>query len=68
MATVNATGTVVPEEVIDVGAQVVGRIVEFGPDPDPSEVYDHLTAQELKPGLIFDGDRVPLINPPVDTG
>jgi putative restriction endonuclease len=28
-----------------------------------SEVHDHLTANELKPGFIFDGDRIPLINP-----
>jgi HlyD family secretion protein len=31
--TVEATGTLEPEEVIDVGAQVVGRIDEFGIDP-----------------------------------
>jgi HlyD family secretion protein len=35
-ATVSATGTVVPEEVIDVGAQVVGQIKEFGRDLDDS--------------------------------
>jgi HlyD family secretion protein len=35
-ASVSATGTVVPEEVIDVGAQVVGQIKEFGPDLDDS--------------------------------
>ncbi|MFZ5776509.1 MAG: efflux RND transporter periplasmic adaptor subunit [Thermodesulfobacteriota bacterium] len=29
---INATGTVEPEEVIDVGAQVAGRIVAFGAD------------------------------------
>ena len=28
-----------------------------------SEVHDHLTAAELKPGFIFDGARVPLVNP-----
>jgi putative restriction endonuclease len=27
------------------------------------EVHDHLTANELKPGFIFDGERIPLINP-----
>jgi putative restriction endonuclease len=27
------------------------------------EVHDHLTAIELKPGFIFDGERIPLINP-----
>jgi HlyD family secretion protein len=31
--TVSATGTVEPEEVIDVGAQVVGRIKALGKDP-----------------------------------
>jgi HlyD family secretion protein len=30
---VDATGTLEPEELIDVGAQVVGRIKEFGVDP-----------------------------------
>ena len=29
-ATISATGTVEPEEVVDVGAQVAGRIVSFG--------------------------------------
>lgn len=32
LVTVGATGTVEPEEVVDVGAQVVGRIQELGPD------------------------------------
>lgn len=31
-ATISATGTVEPEEVIDVGAQVAGKIVTFGKD------------------------------------
>jgi HlyD family secretion protein len=30
---ITATGTVEPEETIDIGAQVTGRIQEFGPDP-----------------------------------
>ncbi|MDP2758122.1 MAG: efflux RND transporter periplasmic adaptor subunit, partial [Desulfurivibrionaceae bacterium] len=32
LVTISATGTVEPEEVIDVGAQVAGRIVSFGKD------------------------------------
>jgi putative restriction endonuclease len=28
-----------------------------------SEVHDHLTATELKPGFVFQGGRIPLINP-----
>src|SRR3954469_14744003 len=31
--TVRATGTIEPEETVDVGAQVVGRIKELGVDP-----------------------------------
>jgi HlyD family secretion protein len=32
LVTISATGTVVPEEVIDVGAQIAGQIVSFGRD------------------------------------
>jgi HlyD family secretion protein len=32
LVTIGATGTVEPEEVIDVGAQVAGQILEFGKD------------------------------------
>ncbi|MBX3582853.1 MAG: HNH endonuclease [Rhizobiaceae bacterium] len=28
-----------------------------------SEVHDHLTANELKPGFEFNGERIPLVNP-----
>src|SRR5262245_42613490 len=31
--TINATGTIEPEEVVDVGAQVAGSIASFGTDP-----------------------------------
>ena len=27
------------------------------------EVHDHLTADELKPGFVFEGERIPLVNP-----
>jgi HlyD family secretion protein len=37
-ATISATGTVEPEEVVDVGAQVAGKIVAFGQDKDGREV------------------------------
>ena len=46
-ATVNATGVVEPEEVIDMGAQVAGLIQKFGP-ADPAKpdgpVVDYTTA------------------------
>lgn len=37
-ATISATGTVEPEEVVDVGAQVAGKIVSFGKDVGGREV------------------------------
>jgi HlyD family secretion protein len=41
---VEATGTVEPEEVVDVGAQVPGRILRFGPDPsDKNKAVDYRT-------------------------
>ncbi len=27
------------------------------------EVHDHLTVDELKPGFVFEGERIPLVNP-----
>lgn len=38
VATIAATGTVEPEEVVDVGAQVAGQIVAFGVDADGQQV------------------------------
>jgi len=43
----DATGTVQPEEVIDVGAQVAGKVEEFGKDPaDPNRRIDYGTKVE----------------------
>src|SRR5690349_1913477 len=36
LATISATGTIEPEEVIDVGAQVAAQIKNFGQDPTNS--------------------------------
>jgi HlyD family secretion protein len=42
--TLQATGTLEPEEVIDVAAQVQGQIVKFGADPaDPKKTVDYNT-------------------------
>ena len=41
LATINATGTIEPEEVIDVGAQVAGQIISFGTDPRGSKSIDY---------------------------
>src|SRR5439155_17562555 len=37
-ATIGATGTIEPLEVVDVGAQVAGRISAFGMDKDSKKV------------------------------
>ena len=38
VATISATGTVEPEEVVDVGAQVAGIIMEFGKDANGKQI------------------------------
>lgn len=38
IATISATGTVEPEEVVDVGAQVAGKVVSFGQDNNGSTI------------------------------
>jgi HlyD family secretion protein len=41
-AVIGATGTLEPEEVIDIGAQVAGRVEKFGADvTDPSKTIDY---------------------------
>jgi HlyD family secretion protein len=45
LVTISATGTVEPEEVVDVGAQVAGRIASFGHDLDaPDKTIDYGSA------------------------
>jgi HlyD family secretion protein len=47
LATISATGTLQAEEVIDVGAQVNGRIKEFGVDPhNAKKLVDYNTVVE----------------------
>src|SRR6185436_5254442 len=46
LATIGATGTLQPEEVIDVGAQVAGQIVEFGKDVNGKPVDFNSTVDE----------------------
>src|SRR5262249_15532813 len=51
-AVINASGTVVPKEVVDVGAQVAGKIVDFGKDPnDSTRDVDYGT--EVKQGTVL---------------
>ena len=46
LATISATGTVEPEEVIDVGSQVAGKIVAFGKDKSGRPVDYGSTVEE----------------------
>jgi HlyD family secretion protein len=46
LASISSSGTVEPEDVIDVGAQVVGQITKFGPD--------------LNKGVLASGDYPPI--------
>ncbi|WP_406694201.1 efflux RND transporter periplasmic adaptor subunit [Singulisphaera sp. Ch08] len=47
LSSISATGTLEPEEVVDVGAQVMGSILEFGQDPrDPTKSIDYGSAVE----------------------
>jgi HlyD family secretion protein len=46
--TIDATGTVEPEEVVDVGAQVAGRIFSLGTDPrDAERMIDYGSPVEI---------------------
>jgi HlyD family secretion protein len=46
--TIDATGTVQPEEVVDVGAQVAGKIFSLGTDPrDPQRRIDYGSPVEV---------------------
>lgn len=46
--TINATGTVEPEEVVDVGAQVAGKIESLGTDPrHPERTIDYGSPVEV---------------------
>jgi HlyD family secretion protein len=64
VATVSATGTLQPREVVDVGAQVLGRIISLGKDPNTqsgivdwgSEVQGPVIdsdGKEVKPGTLL---------------
>src|SRR5687768_14774777 len=46
LATIGATGTLQPEEVIDVGAQVAGQSMAFGKDTDGKPVDFNSTVEE----------------------
>jgi HlyD family secretion protein len=70
-ATIGATGTVEPEVVIDVGAQVAGRIERFGRDPRYEVVPDAVRFFNPILGQVYDSLVPPkLVNygTPVEAG
>ena len=59
LATINATGTIEPQEVVDVGAQIAGEIVSFGSDPrDPKKSISFLSPVEQGTVLARIADRL----------
>jgi HlyD family secretion protein len=55
LATINATGTIEPEEVIDIGAQVAGQILKFGDDPrDPDDKDQRIQKEERYRSKLID--------------
>ena len=58
-ATINATGTIEPQEVVDVGAQIAGEIVSFGTDPQhPEKAISFLSPVEQGTVLARIADRL----------
>ncbi|MEX0670921.1 MAG: efflux RND transporter periplasmic adaptor subunit [Pirellulales bacterium] len=51
LVTINATGTLQPEEVVDVGAQVAGKVAEFGKDPTTSKAIDY--GSQVQPDTVL---------------
>jgi HlyD family secretion protein len=63
LATISATGTIEPEEVIDIGAQVAGQILSFGKDPrDPDDPDKRFPKDPRYKGKLID------FRSPVETG
>jgi HlyD family secretion protein len=57
-ATVGSTGTLQPRELVDVGAQVVGRIIYLGKDPNTASGIVDWGSEVVGPELDADGKVV----------
>ena len=49
LSTISATGTIEPEEVVDVGAQVMGRILDLGIDFDAEQTDGPQASEDTPP-------------------
>jgi putative restriction endonuclease len=49
--------------MVEADSDTLMRMAAFEHVRKLGEIHDHLTATELKPGFIFEGERIPLINP-----
>jgi len=49
--------------IADMDTDALIRMAAFEQVRKLGEIHDHLTANELKPGFFFQGQRIPLINP-----
>lgn len=58
LATISATGIIQPEEVVDVGAQVTGQIIEFGTDVAGNRIDNR--SEVVEDQLLARIDDVPL--------
>ena len=54
-ATVGSTGTLQPTELVDVGAQVMGRLIELGKDPHTSRGFVDWGSEVIGPELDANG-------------
>ena len=50
----------------DIDRDALIRMTAFEHVRRLGEVHGHLTADELKPGFVFEGERIPLVNPQRD--
>lgn len=48
---ITASGTIEPEEIVDVGAQVAGKITAFGQEPGTEKVIDY--GSPVEPGTVL---------------
>lgn len=51
VVSISASGTIEPEEIVDVGAQVAGKITAFGVEPGSEKIIDY--GSPVEPGTVL---------------